>query len=306
MVIEKCSVVDALYMTLITISTLGMRASEEAAISMWGRVWIMVLIAVGIALAMISLSIIVGLVVEGNIRSVLGRRQVNRKIGSLEGHIIVCGYGRMGRFLCQHLRDQGKELVVIDASDQCTSQAEDDGMLYILGDAGEEETLRAAGIEKASALVASLSTDADNVFLTLVARDLNRKLFITARAERSDGEVRLIRAGANKAICPQVIGATRVANILTRPGVVDFVDFAMQGLELEAEQFVIGEESKLVGKTLRDVNLPREVGLLVIAIRKSGGHVQFNPGPDTLLEEGDTLIVTGQVGSMAKLEEQYS
>jgi len=195
--LERCSLVDALYMTLITISTLGMRASEEVTISSAGRVWIMFLIVVGIALAMISLSIIVGLVVEGNLRSILGRRQVNRKISSLSNHIIVCGYGRMGRIICRNLRDRGREIVVIEADDNATKQAEADEILYVLGDAGQEETLRAAGIEKANALVAALPTDADNVFVTLVARDMNSKLFIAARAEHSDSEIRLIRAGAN-------------------------------------------------------------------------------------------------------------
>ncbi|KPK73303.1 MAG: hypothetical protein AMJ79_15190 [Phycisphaerae bacterium SM23_30] len=305
-VLDKRGILDALYMTLVTISTLGMKSAGQADPTTGGRIWIMVLIVVGIVSAMIGVSIIVGVVVEGQVRGILGRRKVNMKIASLTDHIIICGYGRMGRLLAEHLGRRELPLLVIDQDSNNTAQAEQDGLLYVLGDATEEEVLRDAGVERARSLVAVLGTDAANVFTILIARDLNTRLYITARAERLKSENRLLRAGANKVICPSIVGAKRLANILTRPGVVDFIDFASEGLDLEAEQYSIGRESKLAGQTLRQANLPREVGVLVVALEHQDGRTVFNPDPDTVLQAEDKMIVIGRIGSMAQLEQKYS
>jgi len=304
--IQKRNPVDALYMTLITISTLGMKPNFTVDISMGEQIWIMFLIMVGIAAAMIALTTIVSMVVEGHMRSILGRRKVDMKIASLHDHVIVCGCGRMGRSVCENLQRRKVGLVVIDSDSDKTTLAEQEGFLYILGDATDESVLRDAGIERAQGLVAVLDSDASNVFATLVARDLNPAITIVARAERIESEARLLRAGANKSICPQLIGATRLANILTRPGVVDFIDFATEGLDLEAEQYHIKTENKLVGMSLSQANLPRKVGLLVIALKRKGGSTIFNPGPDTVLQADDVMFVTGQTGSMDKLEKEFS
>jgi voltage-gated potassium channel len=304
--LEKRSFLDALYLTLATISTLGMKTQSQAVFSQAGKIWIMFLIVVGIVSAMIALSTIASMIIEGQVRSILGRRKVNIKIASLHNHFIIAGYGRMGRSLCSHLHQSGASLVIVDQDSQNTVLAEQDGFLYVLGDATEETVLRDAGIERARGLVAALSSDAENVFATLMARDLNPKLFIAARAEKIESEKRLLRAGANKAICPLVIGARRLANILTRPGVVDFIDFATEGFELEAEQFHIESDSKLIGQSLSQANLPRQVGILVVALRHKDGSTSFNPRPDSVIQDGDTLLVIGQLGSMAKLQQLYS
>jgi voltage-gated potassium channel len=305
-VIGNRGFIDSLYMTLVTISTLGMQASDSPWINTAEKLWIIFLIIVGIASAMISLSIIVGIVVEGHVRGILGRRKVNIKIASLNKHIIVCGYGRMGSSTCSNLQHRKEHVVVIDQDNHNTAQAEQDGFLYVLGDASDETILRSAGIERARGLITVLDTDAANVFVSLIARDLNPKIHIVARAEKAESESRLIRAGANKAICPHEIGATRLANILTRPGVVDFIDFATQGLDLEAEQFRIQPESKLVGQSLSQANLPRTTGALIIALKRSDGTTVFNPHADTILQVNDVMFVTGQRGSMEKLQQQYS
>ena len=304
-VIEDRPWLDALYMTLVTISTLGMQAEDSIPVTAGGQLWIMLLIIVGIGTAMVALSMLAGMVIEGQLRAILGRRQVNTRIASLRNHVIVCGSGRMGSALCANLRLRNTPLIVIDNDTNSTALAETNGFLYILGDASEEKVLRDAGVEHARALVAVLPTDADNVFVTLLARDLNKNLFIAARLEKAQSEARLLRAGVDKAICPQEIGATRLANIITRPAVVDFIDFAAHGLDLEAEQYLVQPESKLVGQTLRQANLPRTVGLLIVALKRNDGQTIFNPGPDTVLQTQDTLIVTGKTGSLSKLEEQY-
>ncbi len=305
-IIEGWSFLDSFYMTLATISTLGLKTARIPPVSVGGEIWIMVLITIGIVIAMVALSIVTGVVVEGQVRSILGRRKVSLKIASLHNHFIVAGYGRMGRSVCEYLQQSNAPLVVIDQNSDHTALAEQKGFLYVLGDASDETILRSAGIDRAKGLVAALTGDAENVFVTLVARDLNKKLFIAARAETVDSEPRLLRAGANKAICPHVIGARRLANILTRPGVVDFVDFATEGISLEAEQYLITAESKLAGQSLRQANLPRQVGLLVVAVKGKDGHTRFNPDPDTILQPDDTMLIIGQMGSLAKLEEHYA
>jgi len=297
---------DSLFMTLVTISTLGMKEQASADINQAEKIWVIILIVVGIASVMIAISTIVAMVVEGQMRSVLGRRKVNMKIASLSNHIIVCGFGRMGRSVCDNLRQRKASLVVIDQDDHKTAQAENDGLLYVLGDASDESILKDAGIERAKGLISVLDSDAANVFVTLIARDLNTKIQIAARAEKPESESRLIRAGANKAICPQIIGAARLANILTRPGVVEFIDFASQGIDLEAEQYHILPDNKLVGQSLRESNLPREVGILIVAIKRADGETLFTPHPDTKIQPDDVMFVTGQIGSMAKLEKKYS
>ena len=301
--LEGRSVWDSLYMTLVTVSTLGM-AEGVGPVTRLGQFWIMVLIVVGIAAAMVALTVIVSLIVEGQVRSILGRRKVSMKIASLSGHYIVCGYGRVGKSLCTDLAARKASLVVVDQDSGCTAAAEENGLLYVLGNASEETVLRDAGIERAAGLVAALPTDAENVFVTLVARELNPKLFIAARGETLQSERRLARAGANKTICPPLIGARRLANVLTRPGVVDFVDFATEGIDLEAEQYVLEGENKLIGQSLRQANLPRAVGVLVVALRHGGGATVFNPDPDTVLGQGDTLLVMGRMGSMARLAQE--
>lgn len=304
--IDGRPLLDSVYMTLATISTLGMLAGGSAPISRGEQFWIIALIIVGVGIAMVALSTLAAMVIEGQLRSILGRRQVDMKIASLRNHIIVCGGGRMGSAICANLRLRHTPLVVVDNNTDATAMAEANGYLYILGDASEETVLRDAGIEHAKAIVAALPSDADNVFVTLLARDLNEDVFIAARLEKPGSEARLLRAGVDKAICPLEIGATRLANILTRPAVVEFIDFAAHGLELEAEQFHLQAQSKLVGQTLRQANLPRTVGVLIIALKNKDGQTVFNPEPDTVLQADDTLIITGRVGSLAKLEKQYS
>lgn len=305
-VLGKRPLAEALYMTLVTVSTLGMKPQSAPDISAGEMIWIMVMIAGGVSLAMVALSTIIGMVVEGQVRGIFGRRQVDRTIASLSGHIIVCGYGRMGHSLCQYLQQRHAAFVIVDHNPDCTSQAEQEQIPYVLGDATSADVLKNAGIERARGLVTVLHSDGDNVLVSLVARELNSKLHICARADRSESEEHLMRAGADIAICPQIIGARRLANILTRPSVVDFIDFATEGLNLEAEQYRLAEENELVGKTLRQANLPSRFGILVIALKRADGQITFNPSADTLLQIEDVMILTGQPGSMAKLQQFYA
>ena len=304
--IERMPLLDALYLTLVVISTLGMKTGIDMEMGPGGKIWVMILIITGIASATIALSTIVGMIVEGHVRSILGRRHVNRKIASSTDHIIVCGYGRMGRTLCASLQQRHVPVVVVDNDNNQTLLAEQEGLPYVLGDASEEAVLYDAGIERAKSLVTVLPTDAENVFVTLGARGLNEKLLIAARAEKAESESCLIRAGANRVICPPIIGAKQLANIITRPAVMDFIDFASEGLELEAEQYRITPECKLVGQSLRQANLPSCVGVLVVALKRSDGQTIFNPGPDTVFQVDDVMISIGPTGSLAQLDKKFT
>ncbi|MCK4627004.1 MAG: NAD-binding protein, partial [Phycisphaerae bacterium] len=201
---------DAFYMTIISITTVGY-CEVGGRLSAGGRVWTMFVIIGGILTGAVALSLVVAAVVEGRIRGVFGRRQLERKISALSEHNIICGYGHMGRSLAAELKRCGRHVVVIDKDPGRTAQAEHDDVLYLLGDAEEEETLLAAGIERASALVAVLGNDAENVFLTLSARGLNGSLEIIARASDVATQDKLTKAGATRVVCPLIIGSNRIA-----------------------------------------------------------------------------------------------
>ena len=297
--------IDSLYFSLITVSTLGMAPSGAEPFSEMEKVWVIIMITVGIAIAMVSLTIITSAVVEGQIRGVFGRRKVDKKIASLQDHIIVCGYGRMGSSVCDNLSLHKVQIVVIEQDSEHTFEAEQAGLLYVLGDATDENVLKSAGIEHARGVICVLGNDASNVFATLVARDLNNKVTIVARSDRPESQTRLIRAGANRAICPYDISGSRLANIMTRPGLVDFIDFAAHGIDLEADQYIVREGDGLEGSSLREANLPRELGILVIAVTRGDGTNMFNPHPDTIMRVGDTIIMTGQAGSISKFEQKF-
>ena len=300
MLFEGASAGDAAYMTLITVSTVGYR--EAVGLDAGGRVWTAVIIVFGIGAVSVAFTSAVTLFVSGEMRAVLGRRKVQSRIDKLADHVILCGFGRMGAMAAAKLRDQGAEVVVVETRKALRLDIESAGLPYVIGDATEEETLQAAGLMKAQSLVAALPTDADNVFVTLTARGLRPDLHIVARAEQPATEVKLRRAGADRVICPQVIGATRIADILTRPNVVDFFEVAARGVELELDEYRVGPQCALRDRTLRDAALRQETGAMVVAIKRADGTSVLQPGPDEVIREGDLLILIGRAGTSTRLD----
>ncbi len=287
--------IDSFYMTVITISTVGYK--EIRPLSEIGRIWTMVVIAGGLIVGAVALSTIAAVIVEGKLRRIFGRRQLERKIESMQGHVIVCGYGHMGMLVVRQLAESGRRVVVIDVDQDRTTAAERQGLLYILGSAENEEVLKAAGIERAETLVASLPSDAENVFVILAARQINPNVRLIARARDLQARERLIRAGASRVICPQVIGASRIADVVLRPAVVDFVEVAHKGVELEMDQLVLRTGSKLAGKTLQELELPRRFGAHIVAVRRKDGEALYQPTGDLKLNAGDTIILVGKRGA---------
>lgn len=292
--IEDVSIGQAAYMTIITISTVGFGHVWE--LSDTGKAWTGAIIVFGILVVTIAFASLQAMLVSGELRRVLGRRKLADKIGKMEGHFIVCGYGRMGKLISDHLRSHGKKVVVVETDDNRTMQAEEDGVAYVLGDATDEELLQDAGINRAGGLVTALAGDADNVFVTLTAATMRKDMPIIARAEFYESEPKLKRAGATHVVCPHAIGAIRMANLLARPAVAHLVDITTAGVEWEIEEAQIKPNSQLAGKTLKELHIRGKLNATVIAIRKADGKTQANPGANAIVEEGDHLVVIGPVG----------
>ena len=291
---------DAVYITVITITTIG--HSEAHELSELSQAWTLLVVTGGLVTGAVVLSIIVAMVVEGELRSVLGRRQLKRSIAGLSGHTIVCGFGRMGSMVARDLRGAGCDVVVIERDPGLTATVEDGGMLYVLGDAQDEAVLTAAGVERAGYLMGALGSDAENVFVTLSARQLNPDLKIIVRAALPSTRDKLLRAGATRVVCPQTMGAMRMANIVLRPAVVDFVEMAREGVDLELEQLELSANSRLVGQTLEQLALPRRAGVQVVAIRRPDGQTVYHPTSEVKLTAGQTLILIGQRGTISAVQ----
>jgi len=296
------TLLDALYMTVITITTAGHREVGEGALGPAGQVWTVFVLAGGITTGAVVMSLIVAALIEGRIRRILGRRQLERQIASVSGHVIVCGYGRMGGMVARQIAAAGQAVVVVDVDPERTTQAEADGLLYLLGDAQEEPVLVGAGVERATALVAALPDDAANVFVTLSAHGLNGAVRVIARAQEAATQDKLVRAGASRVVCPQIIGANRVVDVLLRPALVDFVELAHKGVDLEMDELTLKDGCAMIGRTLRDLSLPSRAGATVVAVRHPDGTALYNPKPDVSLSAGDTLILIGQRGVAAAIE----
>lgn len=293
------SIFDAVYMVSITLSTVGYR--EIGDLSPGQRLWTILIIMLGISIVAVVIGNLTGLIVEGEVGRIIGSRRLESRIKTLRNHVVVCGFGRMGQLLAQHLRERGESMVIIENDEQRCRQIEELNELYIRGDATEEKQLVHAGIERAKSLVAVLPSDADNVFVTLTAREMRPDLHIVARAEQISAQHKLVRAGADRVISPQAIGAERIANLLTRPHVVDFVEVAVKGVDLEIDQFLIGADSPIAGKSLRDTNLRRAANVMVVAIRNADGQTRFNPSADEIVRANDTLILIGEAGAANRL-----
>jgi voltage-gated potassium channel len=293
-VVEGWSLGEALYMVVITLSTVGFH--EVRPLGPAGRILTSVLIVVGVAAFAYVASAIVRLSVEGELRRVVGRRRMVREIAKLDNHYIVCGYGRVGREVCRNLRADGVSLIVIDRDEKALAPLRDSSVPHLRGNAVEEEVLSSAGIERARGLLLTLSDEADNVYVTLLARDLRPDLLVIARSVSEQGERRLVAAGANRVVSPERIGARSMSNSVTRPSTVEFTEIvtARENLELQLEEIRLSPGSELADKSIEECNIRRNFGVIVVAILAADGEMLFNPAPGQRLEAGSTLVVLGR------------
>lgn len=302
MTIEGWHFLDAIYMTIITITTVGY--GEIRAVSETGRVFTISLIVVGMGIMAYTLGMVAQAMVELQLRTIMGRRKLGMKIRSMKGHYIICGYGRIGRIIAQELKKKGIPLIVIDHNPETRPHLEQNDIPYIIDDATSEDVLQEAGIERAKGLVAVVLSDADNLFLTMTARGLNPGLFILARADSETNQRKLLRAGANRVAMPYRIGGQRMAHTITKPAVMDFLEFTVQdqNIDLKMEQLQVNEQSRLNGVNLLDSGIRQKLNIIIVAISKKDGTMLFNPSSQARIEAGDTLIALGHGDDLEKLE----
>jgi voltage-gated potassium channel len=300
MTIEGWSFLDALYMTITTITTVGY--DEVHPLSEAGKVFSIILIVGGVGGALYALTTAVGYFVEGRFGSTLGRRQMKNKIARLKDHFIICGYGRVGQEVARAFAGDGVPFVVIDSNPESIAQAEKDGYPYLQANATEDDVLKEAGIEKARGLVAAVGGDVDNTYITLSARGLRPDLFIAVRASDREAEVKLARAGADRIVSPYSIGARRLAMLALRPAVVDFIDTVSYGpgRELKLENIAVSDGSSLAGTTVAATRQRTKVNILAISDKK--GKLLANPAGEDMIEAGGRLIVIGTKEQLCALE----
>jgi voltage-gated potassium channel len=244
-------------------------------------------------------------IVELEFNQFFGKRRVKNMIDKLEGHIILCGFGRVGRGAAQELQQAGAKFVVVDRNDERVENAIKDGILAVAADANRDETLHDLGIQRARGLIATLATDADNLFLILSAKSLNPDLFLSARVAEEASEQKLRRAGANFVFAPYNSTGHRMAQALLKPHVQQFLDFTTQNMGLDAgiEQVLVAEHSAFIEQSLAEMHVRKELGVIVLAIRKANGEMLFNPPAESKISGGDHLIVMGRPEGLRKLEQ---
>jgi voltage-gated potassium channel len=303
MFIEGWAFDDAFYMTIITLATVGY--GEVHQISDAGRIFTIILIVSGVGYFMYVVGLIVQFLVEDRIRVILGRRKLDKRIAKLKNHYIVCGYGRIGRVLVHYLTERYLNVVVIEKNADRRAAMDEDGVLYLVGEATDESLLLRAGIRSAKGLITAVATDADNVFLTLIAKQLNPDLFIVARAIQNTAKRTLQAAGAAKVISPYDLGARRMAHAILRPTVIKFLELAFtdESTDVVMEEIRVRPSSHLLNVALKDSGIRQQLDLIILTIKKADGTLIFNPKADTRIETDDTLVVVGKAKSVNRLEQ---
>jgi voltage-gated potassium channel len=298
---EDMTFFDAFYQTIITITTVGF--SEIKPLSTEGRTITIFIIVTGIGTVTYSLGQLVGILVEGELGKFFGRKKLAKQIADLKDHFIVCGFGRIGKIICDELQADNIDFVIIEEDLSVVEELERKEMLFILMNATSDEALMEAGIMKARGLVTAVSSDADNVFITLTAKGFRPDIFILARSSDEKNESKLIRAGASHVVSPYLIGGRRMAQVLKRPTVVDFIDIATMGnkMGLMMEEATVGRTSGLIGQTIIESNLRQNYGVIIVAIKKQHGEMVFNPMPSEKLEQGDVIVVIGKKDEMLRM-----
>jgi len=305
-IIEGWPFLDCFYMTIITIFTVGFGEVRELSPS--GQIFTIFVILGGVGTAIFAFTKLAEITFEGGINKFLRRKRMERKLRNLKDHYIICGHGRIGRIVRERLEEEKLSYVVVDNKREKLEELIDSKyFLYIEGDVTHEETLIRAGIKKAKGLAALLPTDADNLYLVLTVRLLNPSVFILSKAMDEEGERKILQIGANRVVSPYKLSGLKIAQALIRPTVVDFIDVIIRRKELALfmEEFIVKKDTNIVNRSLNDCAIRTRANVIVVALKKPGEELVFNPSPDLKIGSGDTLLVLGDQQSINLFEELY-
>lgn len=296
------TLVEAFYMTIITVSTVGYR--EVHPLSPVGQIFTTMVVLVGLALLLYTLSRLAQVLFEGELVDILGKRRMMNEIADLRDHFVVCGFGKVGRPVAEGLARHGLPMVVVDRNPDVAGALQDEGFLHLIGDATEEMTIEKAGVANARTLFALLSSDADNLYLTMAAKDLNPKLKVIARAVDPEGETRLKRGGADVVVSPAKIAGLRVLQAAVNPTAMEFMEIVtgQQALQLSMADIPVSERSGLVGESISEAGVRGAFGVIIVAVKRLDGMI-FNPDSAHRISAGDILVVLGEDLEIAQLQE---
>jgi voltage-gated potassium channel len=304
--IEDYPLLDAIFMTVITVATVGYREIHE--LSDAGKIFTSLLIFFSIGTFAYAISVITRYVIEGEFQTYFKHYRVDKEIQKLENHVIVCGYGRNGMQACNQLRSQDEKFVAIEINPEIIATMRDEGnILFIEGDATNDEALMDAGIGKAKALISALPNDAANVFVVLTAKGLNPVLKIISRASDEGSELKLKRAGADNVIMPDKIGGTHMASLVVKPDVLEFLDYITERVNIKLEEILFNHlPEHMKNKSIRELEIRNKTGANIIGIKTAEGDYMINPSPDTIMRPGAKLFVLGTKDQVTKFKEIIS
>jgi len=305
MFLEDMSLTDSIYMTVISITTVGF--SEVRPLSPAGKYFTVILIFGGVGFFLYMVSLITEAMLAGGLHTFLGRKNMEKKLNVMKDHYIVCGFGRIGKVISKILHENNRPFMIIENNPEEIAAIKELGYLVLEGDSTNDDMLNKAHIMDAKSLIAVTSSDADNVYIILSARGLKSEIYILARSSGKKGaETKLLRAGANKVFSPYEIGARRMAQSLLRPTVIDFIDLTVHEgeLGLRLEELQVSDEATFADKTLMDSGIRSEHDLIVVAIKRLKGEMLFNPNPNTEILPGDILVVLGEHLNIQALEKK--
>ena len=304
----KPKFIDCVYMTVISLTTVGFGEVIEVTGNVPAQIFTMLLITFGMGIILYGISTVTALIIEGELSGILRKKKMFKRISKMKNHYIVCGGGETGRPVIEELAKNKEPFVLIEQNqdniERCKSVTD---LLYVEGDATDDENLVAAGIENAAGIIITLPSDKDSLYVTMAARMLNKEIRIISRMVDQKLFPKLKMAGANRIVSPNTIGALRMASEMIRPAAVDFLDRMLRSKQgnLRIHQMIVRENSGVAGRNLQESGLKAKFNLLILAVRHDGGEIEFNPNPSQVLNAGMTLIIMGDVDDIAKAKKAF-
>lgn len=298
--IEKLDYLESLYLTSITLTTIGYGDYYPHTRS--GMVFTIFLVLFGVGTMLYTVGLMAETMIEGRLNILLGRGRLKKMIDKMKDHYIICGCGRIGYLICRELYLENVDFVVVEKNPEVIQKMDDEGYPCLKGDATQDKALLSAGIKKAKGIVTVLPSDAENLYVILTAKELNPHIYILSRAEEEESEKRLLRAGASRVVSPYTLGGMKMAMAIMRPAMLDFIEISTsrQNLELRMEEFTLGDKSPLIGKTLEESGIRQLYGLIIVAVKKDSGKMTYNPTASYRIEKGGRLVAMGEEENLMK------